>query len=159
MVHYLGVGSNLLKEKLINRGLNGTTIHFNSFKAATANNHRLAFNMRGFLPLEPSMGGIEPCQGATLRGALVQLPAEEYQKIWLSEGGGMPKPGYEEYLVECIPDDGGKPVTAIALRAAPHCRLATDASPSKRYMDLIVRGARELGSDYQYVNDYTLPSF
>ena len=152
VVHYLGVGSNLLKEKLTNRGLNGTTIHFNSFKAATANNHRLAFNMRGFLPLEPAMGGIEPCEGAILQGSLVELPVQEYQKIWLSEGGGQPKPGYEEYLVEVIPNDGGKSVTAIALRAAPHCRLAMDASPSQRYMDIIIRGARELGLDNQYID-------
>ena len=152
VVHYLGVGSNLLKEKLTNRGLNGTTIHFNSFKGGTAKDHRLAFNLRGFLPLEPAMGGIEPCEGAILQGSLVELPAQEYQKIWLSEGGGSPKPGYEEYLVQVTPNDGGKPVTAIALRAAPHCRLSMDASPSQRYMDIIVRGAKELGLDNQYID-------
>lgn len=46
-VYYLGVGSNLLKEKVINRGLNGSIISVNSFEAARVENHRLAFNMRG----------------------------------------------------------------------------------------------------------------
>lgn len=46
-VYYLGVGSNLLKEKVLNRGINGSTISVNSFGPASVDNHRLAFNMRG----------------------------------------------------------------------------------------------------------------
>ena len=46
-VYYLGVGSNLLKEKVLNRGINGSTISVNSFGPASVENHRLAFNMRG----------------------------------------------------------------------------------------------------------------
>jgi hypothetical protein len=46
-VFYLGVGSNLLKEKVINRGANGSNISLISFRAARVDNHRLAFNMRG----------------------------------------------------------------------------------------------------------------
>ena len=46
-VYYLGVGSNLLKEKVLNRGINGSTISVNSFGPASVANHRLAFNMRG----------------------------------------------------------------------------------------------------------------
>ena len=43
-VYYLGVGSNLLKEKVASRGAG---IAFTSFEAARVENHRLAFNMRG----------------------------------------------------------------------------------------------------------------
>lgn len=46
-VYYLGVGSNLLKEKVLNRGINGSTISVKSFGPASVDNHRLAFNMRG----------------------------------------------------------------------------------------------------------------
>jgi hypothetical protein len=46
-VYYLGVGSNLLKEKVVNRGVNGSTISVCSFRPARVENHRLAFNMRG----------------------------------------------------------------------------------------------------------------
>ena len=48
-VYYLGVGSNLLKEKVLNRGINGSTISVDSFGPASVANHRLAFNMRGML--------------------------------------------------------------------------------------------------------------
>jgi hypothetical protein len=46
-VYYLGVGSNLLKEKVMNRGVNGSNINLISFGAARVDDHRLAFNMRG----------------------------------------------------------------------------------------------------------------
>ena len=150
-LYYFSVGSNLLREKLINRGLNGTKIAFTSFEPGRVMDHRLAFNMRGFLPLEPAMGGIEPCTGSECHGALVKLPATEYQKLWLSEGGGAPRPGYDEYLVEAVPYNHAQPVVAVALRAATHARLATDAAPSARYMDIIVRGAHELGLDSKYI--------
>lgn len=44
-VYYLGVGSNLLKEKVITRGASGISVK--SFEPARVENHRLAFNMRG----------------------------------------------------------------------------------------------------------------
>lgn len=44
-VYYLGVGSNMLKEKVINRGT--STINLISFEAARVDNYRLAFNMKG----------------------------------------------------------------------------------------------------------------
>lgn len=107
-VYYLGVGSNLLKEKVVNRGVNGSTISICSFRPARVENHRLAFNMRGkkcitqltpvkdddnwfrllmqtvqnclgFLPLEPSMGGIEVCEGSSCHGALMEMKASEVQ--------------------------------------------------------------------------------
>ena len=43
-VYYVGVGSNMLKEKVASRG---TGITFTSFEPARVANHRLAFNMRG----------------------------------------------------------------------------------------------------------------
>lgn len=52
--------------------------------------------MRGFPPIEPAMGGIEPCINNTCHGALIEMTATEYHKLWLSEGGGQPNPGYFE---------------------------------------------------------------
>lgn len=52
VVHYFGVGSNMLKSKVVNRGLNGS-IEILDFQPAVVYAHRLAFNMRGFPPLEP----------------------------------------------------------------------------------------------------------
>lgn len=47
----------------------------------------------GFLPLEPSMGGVEACKGSCCHGALMQMTAKEYQTLWISEGGGIKNPG------------------------------------------------------------------
>jgi hypothetical protein len=150
-IFYLGVGSNMLKDKVINRGLNNSKISVLSFGPAKVDNYRLAFNMRGFLPVEPSMGGIEPCPGSSIHGALMEMPAAEYQKLWLSEGGGMEKPGYEEIIVDATPYGSSVTVQAVALRAAPHARLARDAPPSARYLGLITKGAIELGIEPAYL--------
>ena len=42
----------MLKSKVVNRGLNGS-IEILDFQPAVVYAHRLAFNMRGFPPLEP----------------------------------------------------------------------------------------------------------
>ena len=47
------------------------------------------------------MGGLEPCAdgGGECHGSLCTMRASEYEKVWLSEGGGAPRPGYEEVVV------------------------------------------------------------
>lgn len=155
VVHYFGVGSNMLKSKLLNRGLNGTKIDVINFQPACVRRHRLAFNMRGFPPLEPGMGALEPDDegDSECHGALCTMNACEYEKVWLSEGGGAPKPGYEEIVVQAYPYGSDTPVPALALRARPHARLRVDACPSERYMDILVRGATELGIQAKYIDE------
>ena len=150
-VYYFGVGSNMLKSKLLGRGINNTKIDIISFVPGVAKNHRLAFNMKGFVPLEPAMGGCEPCDNMECHGALCEVTAENYEKIWKSEGGGQKRPGYEEIIVDVYPYGKAEAVKAVTLRAADHARLRTDASPSQRYMDIIVAGAKELNLDENYV--------
>jgi hypothetical protein len=48
----------MLRSKVINRGINGTIINIRSMVPAKVSNYRLAFNMRGFPPIEPAMSGI-----------------------------------------------------------------------------------------------------
>ena len=57
---------------------------------------QVAFNMRGFPPIEPAMGGIEPSLGDECHGALMRMSISDYQRLYLSEGGGQPNPGYKE---------------------------------------------------------------
>ena len=171
VVHYFAIGSNMLRSKLEGRGPNGaartracagaslnpalsragTTISLIDFRPAVVRAHRLAFNMRGFPPLEPAMGALEPSAGAECHGALCTLTAAEYEKVWQSEGGAQPKPGYEEIVVDAVPYGSTEPVRAVALRAREHVRLPTDASPSSRYMRMLIDGAAELGIDAAYV--------
>jgi len=95
-IYYFGLGSNMSRKKLENRGLNGTKIEALSFEAAVVPNFRLAFNMRGFPPIEPGMGSLEPSDSGAkalhtykeneCHGALVKLTAENYRKVMESEG-------------------------------------------------------------------------
>mmetsp|Transcript_15689 Transcript_15689/g.38634 ORF Transcript_15689/g.38634 Transcript_15689/m.38634 type:complete len:311 (-) Transcript_15689:176-1108(-) len=156
LIYYFGLGSNMSRKKLENRGINGTKIEAISFEAAVVPNYRLAFNMRGFPPLEPGMGSLEPCDSNSkplleyksneCHGALVKLTAENYAKVMASEGvsDDQTNPGYEEVVVDAFPYGGNIPVKAVALRARPHVRLSFDPSPSKRYMNILKEGAREL---------------
>ena len=124
IVYYFGIGSNMLKSKVINRGLNGSKINIIDFQPGFVRNYRVAFNVPGFPPLEPAMAGIEPVQDMQsthqvissgishqildqsideCHGSLITLTAQEYHKLWLSEGGGRELPGYQEILVDVIP--------------------------------------------------------
>ena len=147
-VHYFGFGSNMCRDKVENRAA-GSKLELLDFQPAVVRGHRLAFNMRGFAPLEPGIAGLEPCQTSECHGALITLTAKEYERLMASEGG---TPGdYEEVIVPAVPYAGGEPVHAIALRAREHARLDADACPSERYMRLLIRGARELGLKPSYI--------
>lgn len=165
-IHYFGLGSNMSRKKIENRGLNGTKIEVLSMEAAVVPNYRLAFNLRGFPPLEPGMGSLEPADADSTRllsykdaechGALVKLSCEDYEKVMRSEGVGngtdSTGQGYEEIVVQAYPYGGGginggggvEPIPAIALRARPHVRLSFDPCPSARYMAILKEGASEL---------------
>jgi hypothetical protein len=122
--------------------------------------------MRGFPPIEPGMGSLEPVDSPVkplvtykekeCHGALIKLTADNYQKVMASEGvsDDNPNPGYEEIVVDAYPyhqnstssasTDTPRPIQAIALRARPHVRLQFDPSPSVRYMNILKEGAKEL---------------
>ena len=161
-LYYFGIGSNMLRSKLENRSVCGSRIELKSMEPAFIRNHRLAFNMRGFLPLEPGMGSLEPVDEDTQRrgykplfsyqknechGALVRVSAADYEKIMRSEGvgSGRADQAYQEVVVEAMPYKGGHPVPAIALQAREHVKLKCDPAPSRRYIELLRQGANELG--------------
>lgn len=86
-IYYFAIGSNMLKSKLLNRGLGNTTIDIISMESGVAKNYRLAFNLRSFPPTEPSMASIEPAEGIDCHGGLVEMTVDNYHKLFLSEGG------------------------------------------------------------------------
>ena len=86
---------------------------------AVVRDHRLAFNLRMFPPLEPAMASIEASTGDCCEGALYTLTSQGYEELWRSEGGAMERPGYEELVVTA--EAGGESVQAITLRAASAC--------------------------------------
>ena len=90
-LYYFGLGSNMSRDKLENRGIGGTKIGIKSMEPAFVKNCRLAFNMKGFPPAEPGMGSLEPIDSSAkslltygpgeCHGALVQLTPENYERV------------------------------------------------------------------------------
>ncbi|KAL9182820.1 hypothetical protein ACHAXT_004099 [Thalassiosira profunda] len=158
-LYYFGVGSNMLKSKIVGRGINGTKIEVASMRPAFVRDHRLAFNMKGFAPLEPGMGSIEPITGESdsgallsyrnendgcyeCHGALVELTVDNYNKVMASEGVGIDRStigsgfsdrkedtGYEEVAVSAIPYGNGKHKEA---QQQPIQAIALRAKPGSR---------------------------
>ncbi len=157
-IYYFGIGSNMSRKKIENRGVGGDKIVIKKMEAAFVPNYRLAFNLRGFPPIEPGMGSLEPVDSSAkallkyepgeCHGALIQLTPENYEKVMRSEGVGHGKgdQGYDEIIVDAYPyEQPGAPVKAVALRAREHVRLDFDPCPSARYMAILREGAAELG--------------
>ena len=165
-LYYFAMGSNLSRKKLENRGSNGTQIELLSMEAGYVPNYRLAFNLKGFPPIEPGMGALEPIDesssnttsssssrpllkytGNECHGALVRLTPENYEKVMKSEGvNGAKTQAYDEIVVNVHPYRiPSTSVKAISLRARDHARLGKDACPSLRYMTILREGAQELG--------------
>ena len=154
-LYYFGLGSNMLRSKLENRAMDGK-IDIIDMRPAFIPGYRLSFNLRGFPPLEPGMGALEPIESGSkavmaydkpeCHGALVLLSPENYEKVMRSEGvsHNSTNAGYEEIVVEAYPYDSDKPVPAVALRARSHVRLNRDPCPSARYMKILREGAAEL---------------
>lgn len=151
-VYYFGVGSNMLKSKVVNRGINGTKIGILSMVPAQAMGYRLAFNLRGIPPIEPAMAGIEQCSDDSCHGALIKMKAKEYEKLWASEGGTVSNPGYNEIIIDCVPYGSKKTIKAVCLTAASHAKLSKDYPISTRYMGILLEGARELGLETSYID-------
>jgi hypothetical protein len=162
-IYYFGLGSNMSRKKIENRGINGTKIEIKKMEAAFVPNYRLAFNLRGFPPIEPGMGSLEPVDSSAkallsyergeCHGALIQLTPENYEKVMRSEGvgNGQSDQGYEEIVVDAYPyEQSQSPVKAVALRARDHVRLNFDPCPSARYMSILREGAEELGLRQSY---------
>ena len=145
----------MLPSKLRERSQKGPITPL-STRPALVKNSRLAFNMRGFPPFEPRMAGFEDrdvtCENSECHGALVELSRDDYERVWLSEGGGSEKPGYEEVAVDAIPYDnlstGSDSVKAVAYRVRQQVK---DGPPSKRYMNILINGAREIKLTDSYV--------
>ena len=164
-LYYFGFGSNMLRSKVIGRALDCSPISVISVQPAHVPGYHLAFSLRGFPPLEPAMAALARCDSSDTttpwteclfnktegcHGALIKVTAENYDKIWRSEGGGQADSGYEEIIVSAYPYDSSDPVEAVALCASDRVRLKHEICPSPRYMAIVCNGAEEVGLKMEY---------
>ena len=143
-VRYFAFGSNLDPSKMASRGKNASAIPYAKRWACVAHGYRLAFNMRGFPPLEPAMASIAESADDECPGCVYEMALDDYEALWRSEGGAMPRSPYREVVVR-VSRPNGPDVDAVTLAAEDWCRLRSDAIPSKRYLGIIETGARSLG--------------
>lgn len=133
-VNYFAYGSNLASSVL--RGRRGVLPR--ATNVGLVPDYRLAFSLPG-VPPEPAFASIEPAEGDSCHGAVYTLTLGDWAKVCASEGVPF---GYrvEQVDVQCY---DGRVARAWTLRAA--APREASLPPSRRYLDLIKEGAKELG--------------
>ena len=139
-VRYFGYGSNLAKSVLEGR----RRLKPVSTQPGFVRNERLAFNMLGLSPREPSFASLVAAPNEECHGCVFTLEPADWLRLLASEG--VPFGGPLGYRVREVAVDlyGGGRVTAWTLGAGALATRA-DVPPSERYLALIREGARERG--------------
>jgi hypothetical protein len=136
---------------------------------ATVAGWALAFDLVAMPPTEPAMAAAVRDPAGMLHGILYKLCREDYCTLSMSEGCctrdgvSIPHTPYKEVVVEVIPypthelaQAGTIPAkvlaTVFALRDPPPVPLVTrHLYPSRRYVNLLVKGAKEAKLDDAYI--------
>jgi len=136
---YFAFGSNMAREVFLGR----RTMRSASGEPAVLDDHRLAFTEPGLIPgVEPAFANIEPAPGAQVHGVLWELCDDEFARLLTTES-----PNYEPVDVTVL---GGR-VGRVVARALRSRRRQVECAPSRRYLALLVAGAREHGLPAHYV--------
>jgi hypothetical protein len=167
----LAIGSNMDVEKLQSRNPQSrpriTPLH--AGVPATVPGWALSFDLMGVPPFEPAVAAAVPNPDGHLHGVLYKMSRADYLTLSISEGccardgsaiAGSP---YQEVVVQVLPypahpltQSGAVPGSVLAvvfaLRKRPLAPLASrNVFPSKRYLDLLVKGAAAAQLDQNYV--------
>lgn len=133
-VRYFAYGSNMLSELLARRI--GSALPMKA-RGGFVRDYALAFSLPGFA-LEPAFASCDPSAGSVCHGVLYTLEFVQWLRLCASEG--VPSAyRIQEVSVECY--DGSRE-DAYSLRAT--FPLPFSLPPSRRYLDLLKDGAREV---------------
>ena len=96
-----------------------------------------------------AVASLAEAPGDWVEGLAVSMPGSARGLVDHQEGAvsGL----YEPFPVTLALLDGGRPVAAIAYRAAPSRRLPADQPPAPGYLQVLLRGAREAGLSEAWV--------
>lgn len=114
-----------------------------SAEPAIARGYRLTFNEPGIAFFEPGFGTIEPSEADYVEGVLYAITAEELDALHISEGG-------RAYDVISIPVESSQRGALQAFTFATK-NPGEGLLPSKRYLNLLVEGAREHGLSQAWI--------
>ena len=135
---YFGYGSNMSTHYLIKR----RKIIPSESQVACLKDYELIMNMGGPNFLEPSFANIRPSRGSTVEGVIHKINDKDLQKIVNTEG--------EDYqLVKLSVYKNGKRKVAYTLIYMTE--ETKDIPPSKRYLKILIRAAKENNLSSTYI--------
>ncbi|KAK6362900.1 hypothetical protein TWF730_000352 [Orbilia blumenaviensis] len=146
-VKYLAYGSNLSAETFLGRRgikpLSQVKVRVPSLT--------LSFNLAGIPYKEPRFANVRPREGGDqeLMGVVYEVTPQDYRTILMTEGG------YSVMEVTCIPLEPVNGIDSFESKTLivpdKGTRTAHNGLPSLRYLNLLIKGAREhsLPQDYQ----------
>ena len=138
-LHYFGYGSNMSTQYLIKR----RKIIPASSMVGVLKGYQLIMNMGGPNFLEPSFANIRKFEGSNVEGVVHEIEKKDLQKIVNTEG--------EDYeLIKLLIDVSGKKKTAYTLIYKTF--ETKDIPPSKRYLKILIRAAKENKLSSTYIN-------
>ena len=143
MFRYFGFGSNLNMTSLRAKGVEPLAA-----RRAVLSGWRLRFNVQHFFRNEGGVGNIEPSPLPDDRvlGVLYDCPDTALAPLDATEACGH---GYDRILVDV--DADGEQVPAFTYIGTP-AFINDDCLPSRRYLNLLIDGARQAGLDSGYVD-------
>ncbi len=140
--HYFGYGSNMLLTSLRAKG-----VEPRESRRATLRGWKLAFDVHHWFRHEGGVGNIHPSDepGAHVQGVVHLCEDTHLPRLDAVESLGV---GYDRIEVDLVTAEG--PVRAHTYVGVP-TYLDPDCLPTRRYLNIIVRGAEEAGLEAAYV--------
>jgi len=120
--------------------------------AAVLHGYALTFNLRGVPYLEPGFGNLVPHKGSAVHGVVHSMRKADFVRLLQSEAGnGNSRDGYIPVPVQLTAYDGTL-IDAYALQVDSTSPLISTVNvlPSKRYMDLLMAGAKQFNMRESY---------
>lgn len=109
--------------------------------------YKLAFSLQAGPYFEPGMGSLDPAPGEEAHGLLMKFTKSEMDILYSTEGGK--NGGYALVEVDVEAYDGRK-IKALAFQSK-YIDTTCDIQPSKRYLNIIKEGAKEIGLKKEYL--------
>lgn len=143
MFFYFGYGSNMDLTSMRAKG-----VHPETSVRARLHGWRLRFNVHHFFRHEGGVGNIEesPDPGEEVQGVIHRCRDEDLAALDAVEAYGF---GYDR--IEVPIESAGTTTTAIAYVGIPSF-LDDTCLPTQRYMNILVKGARNAGLDAAYID-------